>query len=243
VIEYNPDAYLNPMSTFKGMLVTFYYMTVPKEEWGKDDADLILMMRDSDNEATTRIFRKIQEYIEGKVMTAFLDFVHENGMSSYYMYSWEYPDAGYTPSVSGKDLACFSYFDKAGNEKKTTVASDCEKATSTKEMATFYSKLYNDAINTGHKITQDEKDKVMEKLKLTLGYGFEKSMDGEFYTKGGSHAYPPNDWPHNVFDDAGIIKTDKGDFAFAAFVMDCETPKLTSDKLVGLGEIISKNII
>lgn len=230
----NENYLLHSMSTFKSILAIFFYMNIKESLWKEAEKDIKLMLIKSDNEATTRIFKRLYFYLKNKnIIKIFNKFLKENGMKRTFIQSWNFPVDNYVPMLYGVRKHC-------------NTGELCNKATTANELADFYKKLYEGNITWQDcKISSKQKNKSLSMLRKNSLYqkGFTNTdsfvISGKeiFYTKTGASSHSPI-----VYNDAGIIKTKLGDYVLAILVMDTSSFKEAQKILKNIAKIISKNI-
>jgi hypothetical protein len=233
-ISVNENNLLHSMSTFKSILAAFFCMNTGEDLWKEAEKDIKLMLINSDNEATTRIFKRLESFFNNKnVLKFFNEFLKENGMKRTFVQGWNFPFEGYMP---------LSY----GFRRRCIAGELCNKATTANGLADFYKKLYEGNLFWKNcKISLKQKSKILAMLKKNSSYqkGFTNTnsfvVDGKeiFYTKTGASSHSPI-----VYNDAGVIKTKLGDYILAILVMNSFSFKEAQEILQNIAKIISKNL-
>lgn len=233
-ISINQNHLLHAMSTFKSILAVFFYMNTKESLWKETEKYIKLMITKSDNKATTKIFKILETHFRDKnILKIFNKFLKENGMKKTFIQSWNFPFDGYIPFVYGNRKCCIS-------------GELCNKAITANELTDFYKRLYEGNIKwKGRKISLKQKNKSLNILKKNSFYhkGFSNTnsfvINGKeiFYTKTGASSNFPI-----VYNDAGIIKTNLGDYILAILVMNTSSFKEAQKILQNIAKIISKNL-
>ncbi len=218
------------MSSFKGPLIAYYYWLLERgeiEAQENDERYIARMLRISDNEATSCLFKRVGG------IERFNDWLaDEVGMSRTHNYVLKWQDwscvengQSYTPEIDWRYSRGDSLLDLPANTLLTCGLADlpCDKAFAPEALARFYADLYAGRIiepaSAAVMLSFMRYDGSGSTFWNTLPDGAEEDL--QIYTKGGSQQATA-EYRVNFFVEAGIVEGSEG--AFALVVMMQRNP-------------------